>query len=113
MSLAPEVALAEILKCSDVAPASAANARIVGDDPVIPTRYRIGDAGSAVIAAAGLGAASIWEMRTGRRQEVEVDARAAVASLARQADSASNSRALWRKVAPGAASASRRSTMLG
>jgi crotonobetainyl-CoA:carnitine CoA-transferase CaiB-like acyl-CoA transferase len=81
MSLAPEVALAEILKSSDVAPASAANARIVGDDPVIPTRYRIGAAGSAVIAAAGLGAASIWEMRTGRRQEVEVDARAAVASL--------------------------------
>jgi hypothetical protein len=38
MSLAPEVALAEILKSSDVAPASAANARIVGDDPVIPTR---------------------------------------------------------------------------
>ena len=81
MSLAPEVALAEILKSSDVAPASAANARIVGDDPVIPTRYRIGAAGSAVIAAAGLGAASIWEMRTGRRQEVEVDVRAAVASL--------------------------------
>jgi len=81
MSLAPEVALAEILKSSDVAPASAANVRIVGDDPVIPTRYRIGAAGSAVIAAAGLGAASIWEMRTGRRQEVEVDVRAAVASL--------------------------------
>src|SRR5579864_4124433 len=81
MSLAPEVALAEILKSSDVAPASAANARIVGDDPVIPTRYRIGAAGSAVIAAAGLGAASIWGMRTGRRQEVEVDVRAAVASL--------------------------------
>ena len=81
MSLAPEVALAEILKSSDVAPASAANVRIVGDDPVIPTRYRIGAAGSAVIAAAGLGAASIWEMRTGRGQEVEVDVRAAVASL--------------------------------
>jgi hypothetical protein len=65
----------------DIAPASAANARIVGDDPVIPTRYRIGAAGSAVIAAAGLAAASIWERRTGRRQEVEVDVRAAVASL--------------------------------
>src|SRR6202034_4818182 len=31
--------------------------------------------------------------------------RAAVVSLARQADNASNSRAVWRKVAPGAASA--------
>jgi len=81
MSSAPEVALAEILKFTDVAPANAANARIVGDDPVIPTRYRIGAAGSAVIAAAGLAAASIWEMRTGHRQEVEVDVRAVVASL--------------------------------
>ena len=81
MSSAPEVALVEILKSADVAPANAANARIVGNDPVIPTRYRIGAAGSAAIAAAGLAAASIWEMRTGRRQEVEVDVRAAVASL--------------------------------
>jgi hypothetical protein len=81
MSSVPEVALAEILKSAEVAPASAANARIVGDDPVIPTRYRIGAAGSAAIAAAGLAAASIWKMRTGRKQEVEVDVRAAVASL--------------------------------
>ena len=81
MSSAPEVALVEILKSADVAPANAANARIVGDYPVIPTRYRIGAAGSAAIAAAGLAAASIWEIRTGRRQEVEVDVRAAVASL--------------------------------
>lgn len=81
MNSAAEVALAEILKSAVVAPASAANARIVGDDPVIPTRYRIGAAGSAAIAAAGLAAASIWEIRTGRRQEVEVDVRAAVASL--------------------------------
>jgi crotonobetainyl-CoA:carnitine CoA-transferase CaiB-like acyl-CoA transferase len=81
MSSAPEVALWEILKSANFAPASAANARIVGDDPVIPTRYRIGAAGSAAIAAAGIAAASLWEMRTGRRQEVEVDVRAAVASL--------------------------------
>src|SRR4029453_2548789 len=39
--------------------------------------------------------------------------RVAAASLARQADSASNSRAVWRKVAPGAADASRRSFILG
>jgi hypothetical protein len=81
MSSAPEVALWEILKSADVAPASAANARIVGDDPVIPTRYRIGAAGSAAIAAAGLAAASLWEIRTTRRQQVEVNVRGAVASL--------------------------------
>ena len=39
--------------------------------------------------------------------------RAAVVSLARQADSASNSRAVWRKVAPGAVAGSRRCSMSG
>jgi crotonobetainyl-CoA:carnitine CoA-transferase CaiB-like acyl-CoA transferase len=81
MSAAPEVALSEILKSADVSATLAGNARIVGDDPVIPTRFRIGAAGSAVIAAAGLAAASLWELRTGRMQYVEVDVRAAAASL--------------------------------
>src|SRR5260370_42502685 len=80
MSIAPEVALAEILTSAGV-PAIASKAKLVGDDPVIPTRYRIGAAGSAVIAAAGLAAASLWELRTGRMQDVEVDVRAAAASL--------------------------------
>src|SRR5712671_2766138 len=39
--------------------------------------------------------------------------RAAAVSLARQADSASNSRAVWRKVAAGAVAGSRRDSMLG
>ena len=47
MTSAPEVVLAEILKFTDVAPANAANARIVGDNPVIPTRYRIAGAAQA------------------------------------------------------------------
>src|SRR6516162_711029 len=81
MSSEPDVALSEIIKSVGDVPPSVANARIIGDDPVIPTRYRIGAAGSAAIAAAGLAAASIWEIRTGRPQEVEVDVRAAVASL--------------------------------
>jgi crotonobetainyl-CoA:carnitine CoA-transferase CaiB-like acyl-CoA transferase len=81
MSSGPEVALSEILKSAGYVPSTQAVARIIGDDPVIPTRYRIGAAGSAVIAAAGLAAASIWEIRTGRRQEIKVDVRAAVASL--------------------------------
>src|SRR5690348_1974908 len=81
MTSESEIALWEIIKAAgDVTP-SIANLRIIGNDPVIPTRYRIGAADSAAISAAGLAAASIWEMRTGRRQDVEVDVRAAVASL--------------------------------
>ena len=52
-----------------------------GADPVVPTPFRIGAAGAAALAATGLAAADLWELRTGRRQEVGVDLRQAVASL--------------------------------
>jgi crotonobetainyl-CoA:carnitine CoA-transferase CaiB-like acyl-CoA transferase len=52
-----------------------------GDDPVLPTPFRIGAAGAAALAATGLAAADLWQLRTGRRQEVAVDLRQAVASL--------------------------------
>jgi len=52
-----------------------------GADPVLPTPFRIGEAGAAALAATGLAAAELWELRTGRRQEVGVDLRQAVASL--------------------------------
>jgi crotonobetainyl-CoA:carnitine CoA-transferase CaiB-like acyl-CoA transferase len=52
-----------------------------GTDPVLPTPFRIGVAGSATVAASGLAAAELWELRTGRRQEVAVDLRQAAASL--------------------------------
>ena len=52
-----------------------------GGDPVLPTPFRIGAAGAAALAATGLAAADLWELRGGRRQEVSVDLRQAVASL--------------------------------
>lgn len=52
-----------------------------GADPVLPTPFRIGEAGSATLAATGLAAARLWELRTGRRQSVAVDLRQATASL--------------------------------
>src|SRR5579864_5571239 len=52
-----------------------------GSDPVLPTPFRIGTAGAATVAAAGLAAASLWEARTGRRQQLAVDLRQAAASL--------------------------------
>jgi crotonobetainyl-CoA:carnitine CoA-transferase CaiB-like acyl-CoA transferase len=50
-------------------------------DPILPTPFRIGTAGAATLAATGLAAADLWEMRTGRRQSVGVDVRRATASL--------------------------------
>jgi crotonobetainyl-CoA:carnitine CoA-transferase CaiB-like acyl-CoA transferase len=52
-----------------------------GDDPVLPTPFRIGAASAAALAATGLAAADLWELRTRRRQQVAVDLRQAVASL--------------------------------
>ncbi|HJU20041.1 MAG TPA: CoA transferase [Stellaceae bacterium] len=52
-----------------------------GSDPVLQTPFRIGAAGAAALAATGLAAAELWEIRTGRRQQVAVDLRQAVASL--------------------------------
>ncbi len=52
-----------------------------GADPVLPTPFCIGAAGAAALAATGLAAADLWELRGGRRQEVSVDLRQAVASL--------------------------------
>src|SRR5438874_9925607 len=52
-----------------------------GADPVLPTPFRIGETSAAAVAATGLAAADLWELRTGRRQEVGVDLRHATASL--------------------------------
>ena len=52
-----------------------------GDDPILPTSFRIGATASASLAAVGLAVSDLWELRTGRRQEVAVDARRATASL--------------------------------
>jgi crotonobetainyl-CoA:carnitine CoA-transferase CaiB-like acyl-CoA transferase len=52
-----------------------------GDDPVFPTPWRVGRAGSAALGAIGLAASDLWRQRTGRAQEIAVDLRAAAASL--------------------------------
>src|SRR4051794_2998913 len=52
-----------------------------GTDPILPTSFRIGETAAAALAATGLAVSDLWELRTGRPQEVTVDARQATASL--------------------------------
>ena len=52
-----------------------------GTDPVLPTPFRVGVAAAATVAASGLAAAELWEIRTQRRQVVAVNLRHATASL--------------------------------
>lgn len=52
-----------------------------GVDPILPTPFRIGETAAASLAAVGLAVSDLWEIRTGRRQDVAVDVRRATASL--------------------------------
>jgi len=72
-------ALEELTKLANLPAENAVE--ITGDDPVLPTRYRIGTAGAALQAATGLAAAALWKLRTGRSQSVSVDLPAATISL--------------------------------
>ena len=77
----PHAAFAELLEIAGLDRPNADQVSIEGDDPVFPTPYRIGAAGAASLAAAGLAAAQIWTQRGGEPQHVSVELRAAIASL--------------------------------
>jgi crotonobetainyl-CoA:carnitine CoA-transferase CaiB-like acyl-CoA transferase len=50
-------------------------------DPILPTPFRIGETSAAALAAVGLAVCDLWALRTGRRQEIELETRQATASL--------------------------------
>lgn len=54
---------------------------ITGHDPVLPTRFQIGEMVAGVHAARGVAASKLWQMKTGRQQRVAIDVRAAAATL--------------------------------
>jgi crotonobetainyl-CoA:carnitine CoA-transferase CaiB-like acyl-CoA transferase len=51
---------------------------LTGDEPQLPSSFRVAAAAQVSIAATGLAAAGIWKMRSGQAQEVAVDMRHAV-----------------------------------
>jgi crotonobetainyl-CoA:carnitine CoA-transferase CaiB-like acyl-CoA transferase len=78
----PSEALRSILPIAGWSDRQAAEVVFTGGaDPVLPTPFRIGAAGAAALAATGLAASELWEIRTGQRQKVTVDLRQATASL--------------------------------
>ena len=54
---------------------------IGGSDPVLSTRFRIGETCAGVIGAAAVAVNDIWEQKRGRRQRASVNVRHAAASL--------------------------------
>ena len=78
----PDAALRTILPIAGWGDTQAADVMFTGGaDPVLPTPFRIGAAGAATLAASGLAATELWQVRTGRRQRVTVDLRQATAAL--------------------------------
>src|SRR5436309_4223971 len=51
---------------------------LTGEEPQLPSSFRVAAAAQASIAAAGLAAAQIWRLRSGQSQDVAVDMRHAV-----------------------------------
>jgi crotonobetainyl-CoA:carnitine CoA-transferase CaiB-like acyl-CoA transferase len=51
---------------------------LTGEEPQLPSTFRVGAAAQASIAATGLAAAQLWHMRSGQSQGVAVDMRHAV-----------------------------------
>jgi crotonobetainyl-CoA:carnitine CoA-transferase CaiB-like acyl-CoA transferase len=75
-------ALQTIVPLAGWSPDRASGVEITGEsDPILPTPFRIGETSAAAIAAVGLAASELWELRTGRRQQIAVDTRQATASL--------------------------------
>src|SRR4051812_26076454 len=51
---------------------------LTGEEPQLPSSFRVAAAAQVSIAAAGLAAAAIWRLRSGQSQNVAVDMRHAV-----------------------------------
>ena len=61
--------------------APADEVEVAGHDPILQTRFLIGNAAAATLAAIGLAVSDVWELRTGRRQNVSVSVPFAAAAL--------------------------------
>jgi len=59
-------------------PAALAAVKLTGEEPQLPSSFRLAAAAQACIAAAGLAAAYLWRLRSGEAQEVGVNMRHAV-----------------------------------
>ncbi len=52
---------------------------LTGEEPQLPSSFRVAAAAQASVAATGLAAAEIWKLRSGQTQDIAVDMRHAVA----------------------------------
>lgn len=73
-------AFAELMAIRAGRPLAADEVTITGSDPHFRTPFRIGETLAMALAARGVAANDLWELRGGSRQSIRVDARAAAAT---------------------------------
>src|SRR3954468_2969460 len=74
----PGEKLADIWTSVGGDPAALDAVKLTGEEPQLPSSFRVAAAAQASIAASGLAAAEIWKLRSGQAQDVAVDMRHAV-----------------------------------
>jgi crotonobetainyl-CoA:carnitine CoA-transferase CaiB-like acyl-CoA transferase len=74
----PREILADLWRSAGGEPSALDAVTLTGEEPQLPSSFRVAPAAQAGIAAAGLAAAQIWKLRSGQSQDVAVDMRHAV-----------------------------------
>src|SRR5579864_4534559 len=69
----PKQILSDLWSLAGGAPAALDAVTLKGDEPQLPSSFRVAAAAQVSIAAAGLAAADIWKLRSGEGQQVAVD----------------------------------------
>jgi crotonobetainyl-CoA:carnitine CoA-transferase CaiB-like acyl-CoA transferase len=74
----PKEILSDIWTSAGGDPAVLGAVTLTGEEPQLPSSFRVAAAAQASVAATGLAAAQIWQLRSGQSQDVAVDMRHAV-----------------------------------
>jgi crotonobetainyl-CoA:carnitine CoA-transferase CaiB-like acyl-CoA transferase len=74
----PREILADLWTLAGGEPSALDAVTLTGEEPQLPSSFRVAAAAQASIAATGLAAAQIWKLRSGQSQDVAVDMRHAV-----------------------------------
>src|SRR5436305_11100841 len=75
----PREILAELWTLAGGDPGALEAVTLTGEEPQVPSSFRVSAAAQASIAAAALAAAELWKLRSGQSQAIAVDMRHAVA----------------------------------
>src|SRR5262245_60382928 len=76
-----DAALADLWNLTRLPTQPLGSVELTGEDPVLPSSFRVGMTAQISIAAVACAANAIWQMRTGRLQQVGVAMRHAAAEL--------------------------------